>query len=191
MELYTVNGWVVCELYLITAVYINKREKLKVPVSQSLLLLVPNILFLCCLRFREIFLWCLISLLYTISKLQIYLVYLTQCSLLLDCELPEGQKCLINLHIQGTLHSLAYIFNIFKVNTFRVRPRESLPNVCCCSRRGVWRGIALPPFSFLSSLPLLIRGWINDNLAEHFWKAANLPTWTSPGTGNRLYEIMR
>lgn len=191
MELYTVNGWVVCELYLITAVYINKKENLKVPVSQSLLFLVPNILLLCCLRFREIFLWCLISLLYTISKLHIYLVYLTQCSLLLDCELPEGQKCLRNLHIQGTLHSLAYIINIFKVNAFCVLPRESLPNVCCCSGHGIWRGIALPPFPLLSSLPLLIRRWINDKLAEHFWKAANLLTWTSPRRGNRLYEIMR
>lgn len=89
----------------------QERKTVGIGEPQSLSLLVPDILSLCYLKFRE--LWCLISLLCSVSEFQIRLVYLTQCSPRVDSELPEGQKCLRNLYIQRVSQSLAYIFNIF------------------------------------------------------------------------------
>lgn len=153
----------------------------------------PSAMGTFCVRFREGFLCCHLSLLSLISEFRIHSVYLTQCSPLLDRELL-GQKCLINLYIQRALHILAETVNIFisRWKLFCFLPKESSPTVCCCGGHGARGGSHTTSSSLLSSPPL--------NSSEHesvtTWQnpSERLPTvstWTSSGTGNRLHEIMR
>lgn len=149
------------ESYLTTAIYINKKEKLKVLVSESLSLLVQNILSLCYLRYRKMFFSCLTSLLGSISEFQIYLVYVTQCSPLPACEFIEGQKCLINLFYLFNLLNLENLFLYrgsctawlmffqyfyFKVNAICILPRECLPLCAVAVDTELEREVAPPPF---------------------------------------------